>query len=194
MENGDKDQNLDETVPSKTMDETSYIECEKRDVSTQYECDQDVLINIGELHKVFKSEVNVGEFIKLKKEHARLEKHLSNISMALSDVHQKYNGTKSTIEEHKANIKKLEGKLTQTNERIANSKEYVENSRKLYVDTANQYNKDFIADRESYENKTKGLMKSMKVLEIKSRSLQSNIAQVTVEIKDLGNLLSVEKQ
>lgn len=130
----------------------------------------------------------VSETEKLKKEHDTAKRHLATLEIAFSDVHQKYERSKTIIEGYKNNEETLQHSLLLANETIKKNEEKYESLKAHAKAQIDKSNKELNLARERYQMELHKLSAIIKRLEIKNSSLANALEQKTKECGELAAL------
>ncbi|XP_023310258.1 transforming acidic coiled-coil-containing protein 1-like [Anoplophora glabripennis] len=125
---------------------------------------------------------------KLKEEHEIAARHLANIELAFSDLHQKYERTKDLLEGFKSNEDTLNAALQASENTIKLHEERYEALKAHAKEQIGISNKEILTLRDKYEMATNKLMSIIKRLEIKCASLDISLQQKTQECAALATL------
>lgn len=141
---------------------------------------------MGDYDKVVSKQL--GELKKVNEEHKRVQKHLANLEMAFSDVHQKYERNKNIINGYKSNEEMLCQTLTLSQENLLKSEEKYELLKTRANEDIAKANQELVAIHDNYETETHKLTAQLKRLEIKISSVEHSLDQKTKECISLSAL------
>lgn len=130
----------------------------------------------------------VADYEKLKEEYETATRHLANLELAFSDVHQKYERTKVIVEGFKKNEETLRANLQLTEETLRQHEERYESLKAHAKAQIDKSNVQILALQESNEAEMNKLKAIIKRLEIKCSSLESALKQKTQECAALSAL------
>ncbi|XP_018578896.1 transforming acidic coiled-coil-containing protein 2-like isoform X2 [Anoplophora glabripennis] len=128
------------------------------------------------------------DYQKLKEEHETATRHLANIELAFSDVHQKYERTKALLEGFKSNEETLNGALQVSERTLKQHEERYESLKAHAKGQIEKSNKEILMLRDKYEMDINKLKAIIKRLEIKCSSLEVSLQQKTEECAALSAL------
>ncbi|KAL3289464.1 hypothetical protein HHI36_022887 [Cryptolaemus montrouzieri] len=125
---------------------------------------------------------------KLKEENETVTRHLANLELSFSDLHQKYERTKTIIDGFKTNEEKLRKKFVVFEETIHKQEEKYESLKAHARAQIEKSNKEIIQHKEKYDSEVTKLNAIIKRLEIKSAALETSLEQKTKECIALAAL------
>ncbi|KAK9890204.1 hypothetical protein WA026_010314 [Henosepilachna vigintioctopunctata] len=128
------------------------------------------------------------DYQKLKKENETVTRHLANLELSFSDLHQKYERTKTIIYGLKNNEDKLRKTLAGCEDSIHKQEERYESLKAHAKAQIEKSNKEIIKYREKYDSEVNKLNAIIKRLEIKSAALETSLDQKTKECTALAAL------
>ncbi|KAJ8923493.1 hypothetical protein NQ315_010071 [Exocentrus adspersus] len=128
------------------------------------------------------------DYQKLKEEHETATRHLANIELAFSDVHQKYERTKVLLEGFKSNEEALNAALQESEKICKQHEERYESLKAHAKGQIEKSNKEIITLKEKYETEISKLKAIVKRLEIKCGSLEVSLTQKNQECAALAAL------
>ncbi|XP_018332381.1 myosin-10 isoform X2 [Agrilus planipennis] len=123
----------------------------------------------------------VNEIQKLKEEHETVKRHLANLELAFSDVHQKYERSKNIIERYKLNEEALLQRLAASEEMVQKSEEKYDSLKAHAKAQIEKIGKEMANIRESNDMEIHKLQAIIKRLEIKNASLMVSLDQKNKE-------------
>ncbi|KAK9700696.1 Transforming acidic coiled-coil-containing protein (TACC), C-terminal [Popillia japonica] len=146
----------------------------------EYEC---ILSNYAQL-----IEAQSAKYDLVNRECSTAKQHLANLEIAFTDVHQKYEKSKTVIEGYKANEEKLKSTLVVFETTLQKYNEQLEKLKRKHVEENNTLERELKATKEDYITKVGKFQSKIKHLEIKVTSLSNALDQKNKECQELTKL------
>ncbi|XP_018566410.1 transforming acidic coiled-coil-containing protein 1-like [Anoplophora glabripennis] len=158
---------------------------------------------VAELNQIKKEELNcqkimekyektivtcLADYQKLREEHETTTRHLANIELVFSDLHQKYERTKALLEGFKSNEDTLNAALQASEKTIKLNEERYEALKAHAREQIEKSNKEILKLWNKYETDVNKLKTLIKRFEIKCGSLEISLQQKTEECAALATL------
>lgn len=131
---------------------------------------------------------HIAEIQKLKEENETVSRHLANLELSFSDVHQKYERAKVIIDGFKSNEETLRDKIGLFEDTISKQEERYESLKAHAKAQLEKSNKEIIFVKEKYESELNKLNAIIRRLEIKTAALETSLDQKTHECTALAAL------
>ncbi|XP_044765836.1 transforming acidic coiled-coil-containing protein 2-like isoform X2 [Coccinella septempunctata] len=128
------------------------------------------------------------DYKKLKEENATVNRHLSNLELSFSDLHQKYEKAKSVICGYKKNEDKLRKSLSMYEETFLKQEGRYESLKAHAQTQIDKCNIEISQQKDKYDGEITKLKAIVKRLEIKNAALETSLEQKTKECIALAAL------
>lgn len=128
------------------------------------------------------------DYKKLKEESATVNRHLSNLELSFSDLHQKYEKAKSAIFSYKKNEEQLRNAFSVYEETFSKQEARYESLKAHAQTQIDKCNIEISQQKEKSDSEISKLKAIVKRLEIKIAGLETSLEQKTKECIDLAAL------
>ncbi|GJQ78969.1 hypothetical protein Trydic_g131 [Trypoxylus dichotomus] len=170
-------------LPTPIAKNTEDVDVYKNQIAAKEKEFQEIMNNYTQLF-----EVQLEKYTALNEECSTAKKHLANLEVAFTDVHQKYERSKAIIEGYKANEEKLNSALLMFETTLRKYKEQFKVAQEKGQQENESLRKNLVTERDEYVSKLNNYTRKIKHLEIKTTSLTSALEQKTKECQDLTKL------
>ncbi|KRT79387.1 hypothetical protein AMK59_8499, partial [Oryctes borbonicus] len=166
--------------PAKKTEELDFYKNQLAIKETEFE---EIMKNYTEL-----LEMQVAKYATLNEECCTAKKHLANLEIAFTDVHQKYERSKAIVEGYKTNEEKLNSTLLMYQATLGKCEEKMRMLQQNHQIENERLQKQLDQAKEDYASKITKYTSKIKHLEIKTSSLTNALEQKTKECQDLTKL------
>nr|XP_022914838.1 TATA element modulatory factor-like [Onthophagus taurus] len=188
---------MNETLPIKDIKKKLFRMKKVEMVNSSTQCDQAEGVEIeGSVKNHSKSlkdyEQNlfqqISEVATIKEEFTTKQELLVNLESAFSTAHEKYERCKSVANVYKSNEEALRKSLAEAEEKLKGGMNTERNVKSQIEKCLNEYYGQLMSKRDEYARELRKTAKTVKILEIKVKSLETNLAQ---KCEERDNLMSV---
>ncbi|XP_049826554.1 interaptin isoform X2 [Aethina tumida] len=128
------------------------------------------------------------EHVKLVELHETVTRHLANLELAFSDVHQKYERLKTIVEGYKCNEETMKAALVTAEKAAKQMEERYEYLKTHAKNQIERSNRDILQQQKSFQEKENQLNAIVKRMDIKVKSIENALEQKTNECQQLAAL------
>lgn len=179
-----------------TVNDTKFVEVEieldrlkamnKDDTNAQLEKQITFEKLLSQYEKAFTQKLN--ELETIASENDTTKRHLANLELAFSDVHQKYERAKQILEGFRTNEEMLQHSLVNSSDTVKKNEEKYESLKAHAKAQLERSNKELHGYRQKHQFEVTKMSTIIKRLEIKNASLVKALDQKSTECEELAAL------